>query len=273
MVTLRPGLLRGRRALFGDDMSFFPGNRIDAGGHLTRSVILVATFLASVPAAAQSVVRGTDGRVSVVAEAIPLATLLDRFAQLVDLQASVQSGLSDRLVTVKLESLPIPAALEQILIAAEVDFVLVGGAGGPVRIAVRDSRVPKESPAVPADVARVGDPRQQQVDDAGSVGEESPTSLSDFAAAERLAQLLAPTQRKSSPGESVVLPFPGPDGNPQTVVYSPPPPGTARLPFPGPDGEPLTVVGPPAKPVGQPVPLKEAESTPVSRDRPRRPGG
>jgi hypothetical protein len=256
---------RARRSGW-DDMSLFPGNR--TGGRLTISLLLATTLLVSVPAGAQSIVRSADGRVSLVADAVPLALLLDRFAQLIDLKPSVQPGLGDRLVTVKLDSLPIPAALEQVLLAADVDYVLAGGGDGPVRIAVRDSQPPKE--------LLTRESAQKPTEDPTPVGEQPSTRPTDLAAAERLVELLAPApRRKPVPGESVVLPFPGTDGNPETVVYSPPPPGTARLPFPGPDGEPLTVVRPPEMPARQGVPSKEQrqDPKPVGRDSYRPPGG
>jgi hypothetical protein len=219
---------------------------------------------------AQQIIALDGGRVSVAADGVPLEALLRRFQELINLRVSLQPGVGERPVTVRLEPSPIVYALHQILQAAGVDFVLTDGTPRePMRLAVgewRGSSLPRSdaaavvhSPVEPPagepvpDVRAPNEEPERSEPDALPGAEASPPPGPVIPAGvnpgERLVQLLAPRhQPKQRLGALIALPFPGPNGQPLTVPHDPPPPGVARVPFPDANGNPIEFVVPPLKP-------------------------
>lgn len=250
--------------------------------------------------AAQQIIPVDGGRVSVAAEGVPLETLLRSFGEFVDLRVSLQPGVGERTVTVNLEPSPIVHALHHVLQVAGVDFVLSEGAANqPIRLTVgewRGSNVPgSDRPAVVAHVP-AEPPTGEPVPDGPAPNEEpehpepdasrgadaapapGPVMPAGISPAQRLVHLLAPARRPNARrGTLIALPFPGPDGQPQTVPYDPPPPGIARVPFPDANGNPLEFVVPPSTPGIITLPFPGPDGRPatvvVPLARPARPDG
>jgi len=213
---------------------------------------------------AQQIIVADGGRVSVAADGVPLEALLRRFQGLVDLRVSLQPGVGERPVTVHLELSPIVYALHQVLQAAGVDFVLTDGAPGqPMRLAVGEwpgsnvpgadpptvSHSPVEPPAAEP-VPEAEEPEHPESDASPGVDASPPPGPvipAGVSPGQRLVQLLAPAP-KARRGPLIALPFPGPDGQPHTVPYDPPPPGIARVPFPDANGNPLEFAVPLPRP-------------------------
>ena len=232
-----------------------PAGRSLSGIRLVPVAFAFAALGWPLTAAAQEVVRGPDGSVSVHASAVPLKKLLGAVDQVWPFQRlSLDAEIEDHPVTVALDGVTVRQSLVAILKASGVNYVIsADDEGRSIRVAAGNRAIMAEArgrsltsappPAVPTDSA------QPQLDASLPVANQTDSAPSDSSEAENLAilqQALSPPLMKPQPGSLIQLPFPGPDGQPLTAVV--PPAGTpVALPFP--------VTAPAPVPVSRPTPV------------------
>jgi hypothetical protein len=200
--------------------------------HLTLNLTIAAMLIAASLSADQAITVH-DGTVSVEFESVPLSDALRAVGEVAPYQKLViDSSASGRQVSVKIERAAVPDALKRILESAGVNYVLSGGAPGkPIRLIVGDSAggIPSDAP-VPGSI-NVVDQLPAFTASAPPVEEPRSASATERAAADRALQfVLTQPPGMVSPGSTVELPFPGPDGALITVVRGE---RTKVLPFPG----------------------------------------
>jgi hypothetical protein len=214
------------------------------------AVAAAVMWLSSV-AAAQTVIAGANGTVTVRADREPLGRVLRAFDAIRPFQKLLMDAtLEDRLVTVVVKDTTVRAALVAVLESTDVDYGLTADEDGrSIRLVVRplaplaaQALMPSASPSgVPA-----SDPTPRAQDDAPPLLESEPPELAeeeqakaqaaiDDAAREGMAHqqihfvLTTPPPIRRA-GDVMELPVPGPDGRPLTAVVQPA--ASRMLPFP-----------------------------------------
>ena len=231
--------------------------KLTAGrGRFRRLALMLGALLAlTAHADAQTVSVSASGTYSVEAIEVPLVTLLYQVsAHAPDHLVLVEPAVQDRSVTLSLRGVSRAEAVEAIVRAAGVDFIVWGDrvfAGDP------DAAVPLEDlqeraqdlEAAPESVTfeSGGSPQEPPAQGDGGAGhmaaeesgggEDAPAADVEASYDELFPRLL-PQPRQAQTEGKVTLPFPGPDGEFRTVTVDPNAPRTEFVsPFPGPDGK------------------------------------
>jgi hypothetical protein len=231
--------------------------------HVARVVLLACATLAVGTSAgvAQSVNTVADDTVTLHAIAVPLGRVLRAIAADRPLaKLTLDPDVEDRPVTVSLERSDLRRALIAVLVSAEVDYVIAGGSGAPLRLVAGDrsfvaakqrdvleapiGRASGHAAAAVDVVTRSDDARTSSDDTTDSYQLLSAAQASELAAqraayqsemAPRIQDMeraLALPRLVPAPGSTIDLPFPGPDGSPMTTIV--PPPGVRQMsPLPG----------------------------------------
>lgn len=197
------------------------------------------TILLSCPTVsiAQNIERAADGTVSVHASNVPLKLVLESMSSFERL--TIDPEIQNVPVTVAVDSVTIRQALIAILKASQVNYAMSADEEGrSIRLAAGNRAVMDEARAHRASLTPTGQAPDPPADSSPGLGlaaaaPEPPTS-GDRTEAERfllLQQALSAPPVKAQTGTLITLPFPGPEGQPITVVV--PPKGTpVALPFP-----------------------------------------
>jgi len=211
-------------------------------------------------ASAQSLVRESDGTVSIHAADARLSQLLRELSAVTAFQKlSVAPEIESRLVTLTLDRVSVRQALVAVLNSVEADFVVLADDEGKSVRVVAVSR--SGAPAAPVHAA---DPPRTAVPE-----ETPPEVLPDPTVDAQLQDLLQkalsrPPAARSGP---IVLPFPGPDGSPLIV---PAPAGNEKQTLPFPDDLPdsIRALIPPGVD-GTPPPSAPTPGAPPAKPKPK----
>ena len=199
-----------------------------------RPVTLAAIiFATSVTALAQDVRVRSDRTVSIDLTNVTLREALQAIANRTPFEKLVlDDAVAGRIVTVKLDGADVPQALAAILTAADVNYVVAGGDGRPIRlVAGRAGFVAANAKGAGRDAGQEAAPTESRADGKDAVDEATPADETRAAAGAAAfeAVVTAPVV-PIRPGTRVELPFPGPDGLPLTTTM--PAVRPTALPFP-----------------------------------------
>ena len=200
-----------------------------------RPALIALILCGAVPAFA-GVVRSPQGLLSVDASAgQTLEGVLEQVSHEVSLEMLlIDPAVRSWPVTVSVHDKTTPEALQAILSAAGVNYVVMGNklyAGDPgaaVAFVPSSGRSAEASPTTEAKQEAAEEPQ-----DAATLAQYESEQQQHF---DQLMHVMAPVEHPPGP-RTVTLPFPDAEGNLRTVEVGPSQDGTVALPFPGADGK------------------------------------